>query len=458
MGELVSYTIKGAILLSIMLAVYGLTMSRLKCAALRRVVLLSIYVCALVIPLLNLGGDKLPLTAAAPTDGVAWPLPGAPAVSDAESPSTDIYDWIARIAVIGIAVGILYFIACLTIMSVYHFRSRKATVDGHTVRVIKGTKASPFCFGVNVYVSSEDLGTEKSMILGHEMSHARHLHFIDLLIGRAIAILQWWNPAAWMMLRELHQVHEFQADEDVIDNGADMITYQYMLVGIAVGRSLLPLGSNMARKRLKSRLRMINRDRATTRSRLVALLMIPAGLFAASLLASEGVEDALKYIGNARTLTISRPESGELSAPQSVAAITTDAPDNDEEPLLTESSFREEAVRQPAVSPAESVKDSEVTSAVSAMKEDPGVIVSPMTSQTAAATKASAAVKKYVYMVEGRIIREEDLMNIAPSAIKSITVKKDKDLYPDGLVIIDLLSDEEIAEKQNNTLPKDSIN
>jgi hypothetical protein len=298
MGELISYTIKGAVLLSVMYAVYMLSMSRMKCAGLRRAALLTIYTAAIMLPLFP-GLSML-------REGVEATLPQATTITipseDFTGNSYNLYHIVVGIAIAGIAVSAAYFTACAAVMSFYHFNSQKKTINEMNVRVMDNARISPFCFCRTIYINREDFNKGDAMILSHEMSHARHFHFIDLIVGRIVAIMQWWNPLARMMMKELHQVHEFQADEDVIDNGFDATKYQYMLVAMAVGRSNLPLGNSMGHSRLKNRLKMINRKESPKGARIAMILMIPAVALSCSLLTTDAFAGMLHSVSNTENI------------------------------------------------------------------------------------------------------------------------------------------------------------
>lgn len=448
MGEFVSYTIKGAVLLAAMFAVYGLTLSRLKCAALRRAILLAIYFCALTIPVfISFGTDEATVARTAltaPTAEFAFPGPAEAATESAAGNA--VYGWIAAIAISGMAVSLLYFLTCLLIMVRYHLRSQKGVVDGQNVRIINGMKASPFCFGRNVYVSAEDLDEKKSMVLSHELSHARHLHFLDLLLGRAVTILQWWNPLAWMMMSELHQVHEFQADDDVIEKGFDIKSYQYMLVGIAMRRNIMPLGNNMAQSRLKSRLRMINRENSSRKSRLLTLLFLPAAFLAISLISSNAVACVLDSIENAEWRPASSSAAEITVSDASFASVKKEATD-------TVVTVKKEPAEQTSY---EKIKVTGVGT-VKKSESDPSTTFTPF-KRPAQQHNGEINSNTAAYMVDGRIISVDELKKINPVTIKSITVRKNLEEYPAGLILIDLLTPEEMAEREKPINTTDSIN
>ena len=73
----------------------------------------------------------------------------------------------------------------------------------------------------------EESGEE---ILTHEMAHIRARHSVDMLICSFCVILQWFNPAVWLLKQELENIHEYEADESVINHGIDAKHYQLLLI------------------------------------------------------------------------------------------------------------------------------------------------------------------------------------------------------------------------------------
>ena len=55
----------------------------------------------------------------------------------------------------------------------------------------------------------------------------------------------WYNPASWLMRRELRNVHEYQADNSVLAGGADTRSYQMLLIEKAAGVRLQSLANSL---------------------------------------------------------------------------------------------------------------------------------------------------------------------------------------------------------------------
>lgn len=61
-------------------------------------------------------------------------------------------------------------------------------------------------------------------------------------MAQAVCIVNWFNPAAWLMRDELMLVHEYQADVAVIEHGNDPQEYQMLLIKKSCWRQIPVLG------------------------------------------------------------------------------------------------------------------------------------------------------------------------------------------------------------------------
>lgn len=245
-------------------------------------------------------------------------------------------------------------VALCTIISVWELikilkikrHSTVEIVDGKKVYISGNEQQTPFSFGNIIVMNREDFNECRDTILLHELGHLKKRHIFDLIISQAIAILCWYNPAAWLMRRELKTVHEYQADDYVLDSGCDARTYQLLLIKKAVGGRFPLIANNLNYSQIRRRISMMNRSEPiSVRSKL---------LYATPLV---GVVIAVLL----------------FSYPPLKAAVT---------PLLT---------INPAVIKVEPKRD----------------------------------VDNLNYFVDGKEIPHEDLNNINPSDIKSITVNKE---------------------------------
>lgn len=72
-------------------------------------------------------------------------------------------------------------------------------------------------------------------IIAHEQSHIAHRHTLDIVWMGVWRTLLWFHPAVWHATKLLREVHEFQADRDVIRQGHPVAPYVELLIGAEAG-------------------------------------------------------------------------------------------------------------------------------------------------------------------------------------------------------------------------------
>ena len=110
-------------------------------------------------------------------------------------------------------------------------------------------------------MSVEDYEHNRTSILTHEQEHIRLHHSYDLILLELVKTLQWFNPFVWFLASNLKYVHEYEADEAVINQGIDAKQYQQLLVTKAVGNRLQPFANNLRRGSLKKRIIMMHQKK-----------------------------------------------------------------------------------------------------------------------------------------------------------------------------------------------------
>ena len=136
-------------------------------------------------------------------------------------------------------------------------------------------------------MSRNDYEQNRTFILTHEQEHIRLHHYADLTIITLATAMQWFNPFAWLLAKELKAIHEYEADEAVINKGIDATQYQKFLVVRAVGNRLQPFANNLNRGSLKQRIIMMNRKKSNRWMMLKALLVVPVAAVAVGAFAME---------------------------------------------------------------------------------------------------------------------------------------------------------------------------
>lgn len=485
MGDFSIYIIKVAVMLSILFSVYKLTAGRLKCASLQRAILFAIYPISLLIPLLK---QEWFMTSVDKTvQNFDWATLATLTNNETaqSTGSNPIVDAIVLLMIGGSIIGGILFLIGLIRIAKCRFSGKSRMIGDMHVIVVSKPTISPFSFGGRIYLSETDYKAHNEMIIAHESSHIRHRHYLDLIFGRCIAIIQWWNPLAWLMLRELHDVHEFQADNDVISQGHDMRDYQYLLLREAVGPKFQYMTDSFNHSSLKARLSMINRKGSEPSTRLFSLFCIPAAFAGALAISSETFANIINPLASAFESNEKRKEiQGEtIDRPKRKATHETDKAIAEEimdnyisggnTPIV--STVNPETIQQTPTFPTEEITSDITenhiqTTQVASNQIEPASIAPPLditiidtgtikkdvdNADTHSQTPQDPIVRVGAkgpdapdYMIDGKLVSYESLNKLDPSRIKSISVFKDADKHPDGLVVVELLTPEEIANKE----------
>lgn len=294
---MLAYILKSAITLALLYCLFFAFLSRETFHRFNRVCLLLTMLLSLVLPLVHMTVSQPSAINEAIQSSEAYiteaPVPvlfeygpiaaeseqSAAAEEVAAAPLT----WetlLTCIYLIGVAVMVL-FILFHTVQMIRLIRGglRHTDGQGNTV-ILKPGIQSPFSLFHWIVMSVEDYEQHRDSILTHEQEHIRLRHTYDLLLLEAVRVMQWFNPFIWFMGHDLKNIHEYEADEAVINQGIDAKQYQQLLVLKAVGNRLQPFANNFRRGSLKQRFIMMYQKKSNRWMMLKALFILPAMGFA----------------------------------------------------------------------------------------------------------------------------------------------------------------------------------
>jgi TonB family protein len=156
--------------------------------------------------------------------------------------------------------------------------------------VVMKDEIAPFSWFRHVVLSEKDFRENPREILTHELAHIRLGHSWDVAVCNLLIIFQWWNPAAWLLKRELQNVHEFEADEAVIKRGVDAKQYQLLLIRKSVGERLFSMANNLNHHSLKKRITMMTTKKSSPWQKAKALIALPMAALAVMAFANPEIE------------------------------------------------------------------------------------------------------------------------------------------------------------------------
>ncbi len=177
---------------------------------------------------------------------------------------------------VGVLVMLIRFIFQITSLLKILLRGILIKKSG-TKYIISSQKIAPFSF-LNYIVYNPALHTEAelNLILKHEKVHVNQMHSGDVLISNVNLIYQWFNPIAWIYIKNLQQNLEFIADSEAVKEAPCKKEYQKALVKISVENLSLSLTNNFYQSLIKKRIIMLNKKNSLKSNYWKAGLIIPA--------------------------------------------------------------------------------------------------------------------------------------------------------------------------------------
>lgn len=212
----------------------------------------------------------------------------------------DYVSLLKDLAVMVFFVGVAFMLVRLAvgIYSVWrliHSGQMSVIEDDVTLTVVDNL-SSPFSWFGHIVASQSDVQQFRGMILAHELAHIRLRHSWDVMFVDVALCLWWFNPAMWLLRRELQSLHEYQADDAVLNGGVDAKSYQMLLIKRAVGSRLHSVANCLNHSNLNNRITMMCKKNSSRWAATKALLVVPMvavamGAFATTVYVPREVQD-----------------------------------------------------------------------------------------------------------------------------------------------------------------------
>ncbi len=336
-----------------------------------------------------------------------------------------VASWIQIVLLVYLA-GIL-FLACRSIYSLIslfrliHSGKQEKLEKGVTL-VVHHHEIAPFSWMKYIVISQKDLEENGREILIHEMAHIHHRHSIDLLLADICIFFQWFNPGAWLLKQELQNIHEYEADETVINEGVNAKEYQLLLIKKAVGTRLYSMANSFNHSKLKKRITMMLKEKSNPWARLKYLYVLPLAAIAVTAFA--------------------RPEISEKMEEISVAKVNDLA-------AIVEKKSEENVVKEPA----DTAKNKVIVVGYRAKKKDS--VLTSGEKKVALSVREVSGEEKPLVIINGKESDYEVVNALNPERIESISVigaEKAIKIYgekaKDGLMDIKLYSEKKFKPKK----------
>ncbi len=299
MSAVLLYSIKSAIVLTMLYLPYILMLRRESFFRFNRMVLLSILLLSLVLPLCNIPWmslDHQPVVQAAQLQMLELGIPVhvLPEVQVIASPlrggregSFSLFHLFTFIYIIGM---VALLAARLWQIARLQFGMRKGVLwhsDEQGVRIYcHSDNVAPFSWMRNIVIGEKDYDEAGREIILHEMGHIQGRHSWDVVLLTLVQMLQWWNPLCYVLGISLRDVHEYEADNFVLEQGVSAQGYQLLLIRKAVGSGGYPFANSFNHSLTKKRITMMKKIKSNPWMKSKALYVIPVAALALSAFAT----------------------------------------------------------------------------------------------------------------------------------------------------------------------------
>lgn len=304
MGTLFVYILKSSLCLALFYLFYRWLLSKETFHRFNRFALLGVLLLSLIVPLCHISLKETTevhqtllnleqLLLLYGNDDAIIEIRQAPAFS-----------WIKfTLLLYGIGVMFFFFRNLYSVMRMWLLlkHSKKEKLDSGIILITHCKEMPPFSWLRYIVISEKDKGESEKEIITHELAHINKRHWLDLLLSEITILFHWFNPAAWLLKQEMQNIHEYEADESVINQGIDAKQYQLLLIKKAVGSVRFnSLANSFNHSKLKKRITMMLKEKSSPWARLKYLYILPLTAVAITTFARPEISNKLDEISQVK--------------------------------------------------------------------------------------------------------------------------------------------------------------
>ena len=361
MGTFLVYILKSAVCLAVFYLFYRLLLSKETFHRFNRIALLGVMVLSCLLPLI-----QITVKEASPVNMQVMSMEDLLLMYQWNNGATIVEEGSHTLRWQEMLV-LVYFAGLLFVMvrhlwslgrMLFLIRHSRCEKLDHGVRlVVHQRDIAPFSWMRYIVISETDLKEGGHYILVHEQAHIRLRHSWDLLLTELCAWVQWFNPAIWLLKQELQNIHEYEADEEVLRQGIQAKEYQMLLIKKAVGARLYSIANSFNHSSLKKRITMMIRKKSNPWARAKYLYVLPLAAVTVAAFARPEISQPLDEISSVKVNDLS-------------AVLETYADKNVSNPAEKELQLKKDSSAQKVVMSAAS--DNRIFDVVEQMPEFPG--------------------------------------------------------------------------------------
>ena len=329
MGSFVVYVLEWALCLSAFLLLYKMCFSGSTFHRFNRFFLLGSVVVSALLPLIHVTANEQiePIAEVCRLNTEQFETVQMQVTEVREQPSVGqrIFVFMTLAYIIYMAIQVTGWLRSVVKMLLF-LRGKRTRRVGRWIRlVVHNDEYGPFSWMNYIVISDKERGFGRRASMHHELSHIKLLHPLDLVF---ILLCTLVNPVCWLVMKEIKVVHEYEADDEVINHyHIRSRDYQRLLVMRTVGAEAYALACSF-NLNIKKRIIMMKKKQSTWWR--LTWMAVTFPLVGVALTAFSKPKEALKEVVDSSVRIIEQPiaealspdveeaEAVELSAPAPV--------------------------------------------------------------------------------------------------------------------------------------------
>ncbi len=326
MGSFVVYVLEWALCLSAFLLLYKMCFSGSTFHRFNRFFLLGSVVVSALLPLIHVTANEQiePIAEVCRLNTEQFETVQMQVTEVREQPSVGqrIFVFMTLAYIIYMAIQVTGWLRSVAKMLLF-LRGKRTRRVGRWIRlVVHNDEYGPFSWMNYIVISDKERGFSRRASMHHELSHIKLLHPLDLVF---ILLCTLVNPVCWLVMKEIKVVHEYEADDEVINHyHIRSRDYQRLLVMRTVGAEAYALACSF-NLNIKKRIIMMKKKQSTWWRLTWMAVTLPLVGFA--LTAFSKPKEALRDVVDNSVRIIEQPIVEALSTEtEEVEVIETPAP------------------------------------------------------------------------------------------------------------------------------------
>lgn len=175
---------------------------------------------------------------------------------------------------VGIVISFLLFFRKMWQLNRIKYQGKPMYIEGYLVIMLPKTN-SAFSFFKTIFLGENLSETQQRSIFLHEKIHVEQRHSLDLILFELMKIFLWFNPLVYLFQKKMIALHEFIADELVVQEVGKSEYYQNLLSQVFQTNQFSFTNTFFNQSLIKKRIVMIQKSKSKKISLAKFLLLIP---------------------------------------------------------------------------------------------------------------------------------------------------------------------------------------